>query len=41
MVTTPADNLISEAPVQQRRLWPGLVFGLVLAVLLLLAGVSA
>src|SRR5215469_11715173 len=40
MVTTPADNLIL-APAVRRRLWPRLVFGVVLALILVLAGVSA
>src|SRR5579862_3839930 len=40
MVTTPADNL-TLAPAVRRRLWPRLVFGLVLAVVLILAGAAA
>ena len=40
MVTTPADNLSSAIAVR-RRLWPRLVLGLILAVLLVLVGVSA
>jgi len=40
MVTTPTDNLTYAPPVE-RRLWPRLVFGLVMAVLLILAGAAA
>src|ERR1700746_1516401 len=40
MVTTPADNLVL-APAVRRRLWPRLRLGLVLAVVLILAGASA
>src|ERR1700758_5568591 len=40
MVTTPTDNLTYAPPVE-RRLWPRLVFGLVLAVVLILAGAAA
>lgn len=40
MVTTPADNLTSALTVR-RRIWPRIIFGSLLAALLLLAGAGA